>query len=56
MEKGAVDGFTKVSDTFVEHFFTKDGETVEEAKARLAKTKEHAPSQSHLFELEKPEK
>ena len=35
IENGAVDGFTKISDSFVDRFLTKDGETVEEAKARL---------------------
>ena len=35
LENGAVDGFTKISDSFVDRFLTKDGETVEEAKARL---------------------
>lgn len=37
IEKGAVDGFTKVTDKCVEKMFTKDGETVEEAKERLSK-------------------
>ena len=36
IENGAVNGFTKISDSFVDQFLTKDGETVEEAKARLA--------------------
>lgn len=31
-----VGGFTKISDKFVDEFLTKDGETVEHAKARLA--------------------
>lgn len=35
IEKGAVDGFTKVTDKCVEKMFTKDGETVEDAKKRL---------------------
>ena len=35
IEEGAVNGFTKISDSFVDEFLTKDGETVEEAKARL---------------------
>ena len=30
-----MNGFTKISDSFVDEFLTKDGETVEEAKARL---------------------
>ena len=36
IEEGAVNGFTKISDSFVDEFLTKEGETVEEAKARLA--------------------
>ena len=31
-ETGAVNGFNKVSGKFIEKFFTKDGESVEEAK------------------------
>ena len=31
-----VGGFTKISDKFVDEFLTKDGESVEQAKARLA--------------------
>lgn len=37
VEQGAVDGFQKVSDAFVGRFFTREGETVEEAKARMAR-------------------
>lgn len=36
IEQGAVDGFTKVADKCVEKIFAKEGETVEEAKKRLA--------------------
>ena len=36
IENGAVSGSTKISDSFVDRFLTKDGESVEEAKARLA--------------------
>ncbi len=36
IEDGAVNGFTKISDSFVDQFLTKDGETVAEAKKRLA--------------------
>lgn len=40
IEKGAVDGFNKVNDKIIEKVFSKDGETVEETKERLApKTK-----------------
>ena len=34
IEKGVVRGYTKVEDKFVEAYLTKDGETIEEAKAR----------------------
>ena len=37
IEKGVVNGYTKIEDKFVETYLTKDGETVEEAKARLKK-------------------
>ena len=40
IENGAVESFQKVSDKFVDKFFTKEGETVEEAKARMAKEQE----------------
>lgn len=40
IEAGAVDGFTRVSDRFVASFLTKEGETVEEAKARMAREQE----------------
>nr|WP_294467506.1 hypothetical protein [uncultured Sellimonas sp.] len=36
IEEGAVGGFNKISDSFVDQFLTKDGESIEEAKARLA--------------------
>lgn len=36
IEEGAVGGFTKISDSFVDEFLTKEGESVEEAKMRLA--------------------
>lgn len=36
IETGTVDGFQKVTDKCVEVLFTRDGETVEEAKARLS--------------------
>ena len=35
IEEGVVDGFNKVSDTFIDKLFTREGETVEEAKARM---------------------
>lgn len=36
IEEGAVGGFNKMVDTFVDQFLTKEGETVEEARKRLA--------------------
>ena len=36
IETGVVEGFEKVTDKCVEVLFAKDGETVEEAKARLS--------------------
>lgn len=40
VETGAVEGFQKVADKFVDKLFTKEGETVEEAKARMVKEQE----------------
>ena len=37
IEQGVVRGYTKIEDKFVDAYLTKDGETVEEAKARLKK-------------------
>ncbi len=37
IEDAVVGGYTKIEDKFVDQFLTKDGETVEEAKARLKK-------------------
>lgn len=36
IEDGVVEGFAKVTDKFVEKLFTREGETVEEAKKRLS--------------------
>lgn len=36
IESGAVEGFQKIADKFTESFLTREGESVEEAKARLA--------------------
>ena len=35
IEEGVVSGFNKVTDTMVDKFFTKDGESVEDAKKRM---------------------
>lgn len=39
IENGAVTGFEKVTDKCVDVLFARDGETVEEAKARLSTKK-----------------
>ncbi|MFQ8662311.1 MAG: hypothetical protein ACLUKR_03095 [Blautia sp.] len=36
IEEGAVGGFNKIADMFVDHFLTKEGETVEKARRRLS--------------------
>ncbi|MBD5519297.1 MAG: hypothetical protein HDR07_12735 [Lachnospiraceae bacterium] len=36
IEEGAVGGFNKIADKFVDNFLTKEGESVEEAMARLS--------------------
>jgi len=36
IEGGVVGGFTKITDKFVDQFLTRDRETVEEAKQRIA--------------------
>lgn len=37
IEQGVVDGYKKIEDKFIDAYLTKEGETVEEAKARLKK-------------------
>ena len=39
IEHGVVGGYTKLEDKFVDAYLTKDGETIEEAKARLKEKK-----------------
>ena len=40
VEDAVVGGYTKVEDAFVDRYLTRDGETVEAAKARLKKEQE----------------
>lgn len=40
IEDGVVSGFNKVTDKFVDKYLTHEGETVEDAKKRLAKEQE----------------
>ena len=37
IETAVVSGYTKIEDAFVDAYLTRDGETVEEAKARMKK-------------------
>lgn len=39
IEQGVVGGYTKIEDKFIDAYLAKDGETVEEARARLKKEK-----------------
>ena len=39
IEDGVVEGYSKIEDKFIDRFLTRDGETVEEAKARLKEKK-----------------
>jgi len=39
VEEKVTGGYTKIEDKFVDHYLTREGETVEEAKARLKKEK-----------------
>ena len=42
IEDGAVGGFNKIADKFVDSFLTKEGESVEEARQRLAREQKSA--------------
>lgn len=39
IEKAVVSVYTKIEDRFVDHYLTKEGETVAQAKQRLANNK-----------------
>ena len=51
IEEGAVGGFNKIADKFVDSFLTKEGESVEEARERLA-AEQKAREESRKAELE----
>lgn len=61
IEDGAVKGFEKITDQFVGHFLTRDGESIEEAKARLSeqqkrereKTFDSCDTNQTIFDKEK---
>ena len=44
IEGTVVGGYTKVEDAFVDRYLTRDGETVEDAKARLKREQEQRES------------
>ena len=45
IEETVVGGFNRMSDHFVDQFLTKEGETVEQAKQRLAKEQQEREHQ-----------
>ncbi|MBR3600851.1 MAG: hypothetical protein IKL49_00775 [Lachnospiraceae bacterium] len=49
VEEGVVGGFNKIADGFVDKFLKKDGETVEEARERLAKEQEKRLEKSKSY-------
>ena len=49
IQDGVVEGFTRISDAFVKKFLMRDGETLEEAKARIAREEElHRQNQERV--------
>lgn len=54
IEEGAVGGFNKMAERFVDSFLTREGESVEDARARLAKEqKEREEADKAAFEERK---
>ena len=48
IENGAVEGFNKMADGFVEKHLMKEGETVEEARERIAKEQAARTANNHV--------
>ena len=46
IENGDTGGFNKIADKFVDNYLTRDNETVEEAKKRLAQEQEERKNKS----------
>ena len=46
VEDGVVSSFTKMADKFVDKFLTREGETVEEAKQRMAAQQEKTAAEN----------
>lgn len=56
MEDGAVGGFNKIADKFVDHYLTKEGESAEDARVRLAaeqKAREEGREEARVKEIRK---
>lgn len=53
IEEGAVGGFQKITDKFVDSFLTKEGESVEEAKERMAEEHKKRTEAAKSSELHK---
>ncbi len=49
IEDTVVGGYKKVEDKFVDTFLKKDGETIEEAKARLQKEQKMRQQEQHKY-------
>ena len=48
VEESVVGGYKKIEDKFVDTFLKKDGETIEEAKARVKKEQEQLEEQNRV--------
>ena len=48
VQDGVVEGFTRISDAFVKKFLMREGETLEEAKARIAREEEKLHRQNRM--------
>ena len=48
IEKTVVGAFNKISDKFVDNYLTKDGESIEDAKKRLAQEQKEREEKSAL--------
>lgn len=53
IENGVVGGFEKIVDKFVDNYLTRDGESVEEAKARLGEEQRKREEEAHIKIIEK---
>lgn len=49
IENGTVSGFTKMTDAFTDQFLTKEGESVEDAKKRMAEEEKARREKSVIY-------